>query len=164
MRKKQGGHVELTLKPLSKDIGRISRGGNGAIEGAVSVFLIGATRVHGKTSDAAGPCAATTAGAANGPLLLQGVVPDGKILVIASGITVNRGGALHGCGCAVVIIEDGTAALAGVPLFGKATCGGGVWLEELIALGSLVCVLNWLRETVLRRICGSSSSVLLRIL
>lgn len=129
------------MESFCEDIGRSSRGRNGAIKGAVSVFGVGGARVHSETPDAAGPCAAATAGATNGALLLQGIVPEGEILVIASGVTVNRGGALHGCGCAVVI-EDGTAALAGVPLFGKAACDGGVWLEELIALGSLVFVVS----------------------
>lgn len=103
-------------------------------------------RVHGEASDAAGPVAASAAAAAGGAgraahrrLLPQGVViPDGEVLVVASGVAVNGGGALHFCGCAVVVVNKyGAAALAGVPLFGKAAGGGGVvvvWFEELIAL------------------------------
>lgn len=107
----------------------------------MDVVGVGA-RLESQTPDAASPHAAPAAGAAQAPAaahrvpLLEGVsaggeLGGGKLLIVASIEAAEGRGARHGVstGDAVAAVENGAAALACVPLLGKATAlGSTVWL------------------------------------
>ena len=99
--------------------------------------------MQSQTLDAASPHASSAAApseaaaAAHRVLLLQRVTPAGQLLggdgsfVIAGVIATNTGGALHGASRApVAAVDDGAAALAGVPLLGEAAS----WLKMFLVL------------------------------
>lgn len=89
--------------------------------------------LQGKTLDAASPHAPATAASleatvpARRVLLLEGIASGEVLLVVASIVAVNRGGALHGA-ATLRAVNDGTASLSCVPFLGEAT-GRVLWLR-----------------------------------
>lgn len=87
--------------------------------------------MHGKAPDTAclvAPTAATPSQATRAPqgsFLLQRVVADGELLVVASSVAMRRIGSLHGCQVgSVALVYDGAPTSACVPLLGEpARCG-----------------------------------------
>jgi len=123
----------LTLKSVGENVGRVSRCRDRAVESARGVVRI-RSRVEGEAPDAASPVATAAAapsqaaGATHRVLLLEGVVPDGQLLVVASGEAADGVGALHGGDVvdapAGRAVDDGAASLAGVPLLGEPASAG----------------------------------------
>lgn len=134
----------LTLEAIDQNLGGIPSRGHGAIKSAVSFIRVPRRRVQSQTLDTAGPHAPSAAASVEATaathrfLLLQRVTPAGQLLlggdgrlVIARVKTTNTGGALHIAGSSpVAAVDDGAAALAGVPLLGEAAS----WLEMVVVV------------------------------
>lgn len=108
--------------------------------------------MQGQTPNTAGSAASATAtaseaaGSSHGRLLAKCVVSHGKLLIIASSEAVHGIGALHGGETgSVALVDDGAAALAGVPLLGEPAhagqgsrrCSLAAWRVLVLQYGSL---------------------------